>query len=191
LHKLWMDNPADAGLLTRAEAIARLQAICELTATRADLALTEMEDDGCISWVRIAEPPKGVGGPPRVQLADLEWEARHRVQMARGALAGVRLKTDPAPEGEPAPPVGDSIDQLRRVISQDIIHQAITETYDDAERAQGKPPNIKEIPPLVQQKLAAKGFQPPPQTRIQKLAEDKRHKSRRWRQGDRASTKRS
>jgi hypothetical protein len=63
-----------------------------------------------------------------------------------------------------------------------MIHEAISDSYSESERARQKPPNIKEIVSLVRLKLAAKGHAASGR-QIQKLAEADKYKKRRRRPG--------
>jgi hypothetical protein len=75
--------------------------------------------------------------------------------------------------------VGD--DDLKSA-SKTQIDEQIFATYDDIEAAAGKPPNVKEIIPLVQERLRALGYHASGR-RIQELAGADKYKRRRGKVG--------
>jgi len=74
-----------------------------------------------------------------------------------------------------------------RAANDDRIHRAITEAYDEAENRGEKPPNVKEIPAPVLQILKADGYVTSA-ARIERLAGEDRHKTRRGKIGVRVTT---
>jgi hypothetical protein len=64
------------------------------------------------------------------------------------------------------------------------IHEAITIIYDEHQAASRKPPNIREIAPLVRNRLHSRGLTASLR-HIQELAGDDRHKARRLSSGKR------
>jgi len=69
-----------------------------------------------------------------------------------------------------------------RPASEQQIHAAITRVYDNADRTGEKPPNIRELPGLVQQDLRETGHAASG-NRIMRLAEAKQHADRRRKPG--------
>ncbi len=63
-----------------------------------------------------------------------------------------------------------------------MIHNTISKVYDEAEREDLKPPNVKEIVAPVQKRLSVQGYEASGR-QIQQLAEADEHKSRRRRPG--------
>jgi len=69
-----------------------------------------------------------------------------------------------------------------RLASQSIIHDTITEVYDEFEKMNEKPPNLREIVAPVRDKLKAHGYEASGR-RIQNLANADKHKNRRRKPG--------
>jgi len=63
-----------------------------------------------------------------------------------------------------------------------MIHNTISKVYDEAEREDLKPPNVKEIVAPVQKRLSVQGYEASGR-QIQRLADADKHKSRRRRPG--------
>lgn len=69
-----------------------------------------------------------------------------------------------------------------RLAPKSMIHDTISEVYDEAKMAGQKPPNVKEIVAPVRKRLSHGGYEASGR-RIQQLADDDRHKSRRRKPG--------
>jgi hypothetical protein len=102
--------------------------------------------------------------------------------------AGARDRELFQPETGSAVP-GAAADELRPAPHREI-HKAITAAYDQAEAADEKPPNLREIVPLVQAILRAGGYEASGR-RIQENAGDDRHNNRRRKPGKTVASERS
>jgi hypothetical protein len=74
-----------------------------------------------------------------------------------------------------------SVKSLKQAPEREI-HKAISAVYDEAERKQSKPPNIKEIAKPVQRKLFADGYEASGR-RIQEIAGATKYRDRRRKPG--------
>jgi hypothetical protein len=102
--------------------------------------------------------------------------------------AGARDRELLQPETGSAVP-GAAADELRPAPAREI-HKAIAAAYDRAEAADEKPPNLREIVPLVQAILRAGGYDASGR-RIQENAGDDRHNNRRRKPGKTVASERS
>jgi hypothetical protein len=75
-------------------------------------------------------------------------------------------------------------DTEHRPASLQLIREALTAEYDEAEAQKQKPPNVKEVAARVQTRLAAKGYTAS-KSQIQKIAAETNFSSRRLLQGHR------
>jgi hypothetical protein len=95
----------------------------------------------------------------------------------------IDLRILPAPEQEARAAEIPDVPELRRAPAAEI-HAAITAVYDRAELENAKPPNVKELPKVVQPLLVDKGYQVSA-NQIQKLGAAQQHAKRRRKVGRR------
>ena len=121
----------------------------------------------------------------RDALTSATWD--HQIDWIAGKIgrySSVRIKRQSIEawlaRGREAPPA-TSTEALKRA-NDAMIDQTITAEYDGAANAGRKPPNVKEIIPLVQEALRSKGYQASG-LQIQKLADAPKHKNRRRKPG--------
>jgi hypothetical protein len=99
---------------------------------------------------------------PGAEDGSIDKRGQHHPGGMSGAARGAKRELRPAPDS--------------------MIHKAISEVYDEAEKCALKPPNVKEIVAPVQTMLLDKGYEASGR-HIQELAEHRMHKSRRRKPG--------
>jgi hypothetical protein len=86
------------------------------------------------------------------------------------------------PQATPAVAESGPVPMISKVVD-DIIREELRKEYDEAEKAEKKPPNIEEVPDPVLRRVRGRGYHEVTLSRIQQIAKEPEFKKRRLRSG--------